>query len=124
MGSDTTLAAYRKLIKDIRAANACAEAVLWAWVRMGEIVNGQTASDNKGGRPRKNRITGDTVSVRPFAKHLDVSPGSIQRYQLAARLNEAANFDAHVSEYRDDVVGRNIVGRPWREPCARRRGIP
>ncbi len=38
--SETLARYYRKSIKDIRAANACAEAVLWAWVRMGEIVNG------------------------------------------------------------------------------------
>ena len=102
--SETLARYYRKSIKDIRAANACAEAVLWAWVRMGEIVNGQIGGK---GRPKKC-VTGDTF-IANIATALSVSRRTVTRYQLAARMNEQANFDAHLSEYRDDEVGRNLA---------------
>lgn len=98
--SETLARYYRKSIKDIRAANACAEAVLWAWVRMGEIVNGQVRKPEQG-RPKK-RSTDDPLKIDDFCSMVGVQRSSIKRYQLAARLNEQANFDAHLAEYRDD----------------------
>ena len=100
----------------IRAANACAEAVLWAWVRMGEIVNGQIGGK---GRPKKC-ITGD-VFIRDLAKTIGVSRPTVERYQLAARMNEQANFDAHLAEYRDDEAGRKSC-RTFRLAWPRCRG--
>lgn len=71
---------------------------------MGEIVNGQI-----GGKGRPNNcITGD-IFIAEIAKALSVSRPTVTRYQLAARLNEQANFDAHLADYRDDEVGRNLA---------------
>ena len=93
--SETLARYYRKSIKDIRAANACAEAVLWAWVRMGEIVNGQAPGRGKRSRRGPFRVV-------DIAKDLGLGQTAVKRWQLAAKLNEDANFDALLADYRDD----------------------
>jgi len=101
--SETLARYYRKSIKDIRAANSCAEAVLWAWVRMGEIVNGTVGSV---GRPKNSHTD---ATIKAVADSAGVNRATAARWQLAARLHEKVNFDAHLGEYRDDEVGRNLA---------------
>lgn len=63
---------------------------MWAWVRMGEIVNGQIG---KGGRPRKN-LAPDCKVSKELCDDLGISRRTLSNYQLAARLNEQTSFDA------------------------------
>lgn len=103
--SETLSRYYRKSIKDIRAANACAEAVLWSWVPMGEIVNGAIGGK---GRPNK-KLAPECKFSKDLCDEIGVSRRLLSNYQLAARLHESANFDARLVEYRADEAGHNLA---------------
>lgn len=75
----------------INAFLACAEAVLWAWVRMGEIIKSQT---KRTPGPIPKELGAQVHLIADIAQSLNVSRDTVKRYQLAARLNEQADFDA------------------------------
>ena len=77
---------------------------------MGEIVSGRI--HKHGGNRKTNQVLSSEdlkTTIRHVATELSLGHATVERWQLASRLNRRANFDDHLAEYRDDETGHNLA---------------